>query len=176
MTEEDVTMGTPEEDCGLEITASSAEGIDFSFAAGGTKLGVDVGAADEAVVGGNTGVDGLDVGGTATGGILGSLAALITGGVLETMATGGVLDTTGEFPARALKTAPLFTAPVYTGALSTAYTGAFSSHGTVGHTAVTRAQWVKRMHKTPNGSCVGSCMLSVGVVQVFKLVVKWTVK
>ena len=31
------------------------------------------------------------------------------------------------------------------------YTGAFSSHGAE-HTAVTRAQWVKRMHKMPKGN------------------------
>ena len=72
VTEEGVTMGTPEEDRGLEITAGSTEGIDVSSTAEEAKLGVDVGVADEAVVGGGTGVDGLDVGGTAMGGILDS--------------------------------------------------------------------------------------------------------
>ena len=47
------------------------------------------------------------------------------------------------------------------------YTGAFSEHGS-GHTAVTRAQWVKRMHRMPTGNRVDDSILPTGD-QVVKL-------
>ena len=89
----------------------------------------------------------LDVGGgTTTGGVL--MARRFTGG--------GAVDEVGASPAG--DSPP-------PGALrsgATPYTGAFSSHG-AGHTAVTRAQWVKRMHKMPKGNWTGSCIVLVGV-------------
>ena len=149
MTEGGSTVDTPVEDPGLGI---KVEGVDISFDAGGIKLGVE-GVADEAVVGGGTGVDTVDVERTATGGVLGSTAGFITGGVLEMIAFGGVVDTTGASSGTALETAPSGATP---------YTGTFSSHGNVGHTAVTRAQWMKRMLKMPNGNWVSRCIPSVG--------------
>lgn len=85
-----------------------------------------MGIADDAVVGGRIGTDALDVGG---GGII--------GGLLDTMAAGGVVavvDTTGPSTIGVLEAAPLST-----GGGATPYTGTFSSHGSVGQTAVTRA-------------------------------------
>ena len=64
-----------------------------------------MGEADDAVVGGNTGVDILDVGGTAAGGVLDCCAAVVTGGL--TTAAGDVVDTTGVSPTWALVIVPL---------------------------------------------------------------------
>ena len=41
------------------------------------------------------------------------------------------------------------------------YTGAFSVHG-IGHTAVTRVQWVKSMHRIPKGNRVDNSILPTG--------------
>lgn len=84
----------------------------------------------------------------------------------------GVVDETGTFPAGLSPAGALKSEPLTSGALSTAYTGAISSHGSVGHTAVTRAQWVKRMHMMPNGSWVGNRMPPLGV-GVFELGGRW---
>ncbi len=162
-----IAVDTPVEDPGLEI---KVEGVDFRFDAGGIKMGVDVGVSDEAVVGGGTGVNTVDVERTATGGVLGSVADFTTGGVLEMIALGDVVGTTGFSSGRALEIALL-----YSGAGATPYTGAFSSHGNVGHTAVTRAQWMKRRLKMPNGNWVSRCIPSVGF-QFYKLVVQWTIE
>lgn len=101
------TVDTSVEDRGLEFTVGSTEGVDVGVAAAGLMLGVDVGVADDAVVGGYPGVDKLYVEGTATDGILGSVAALVDSGFTETMAAGDVVDPIEDSPARALKTAPL---------------------------------------------------------------------
>lgn len=153
VTEGGIAVDTPVEDPGLEI---KVEGVDFRFDAGGIKMGVDVGVPDEAVVGGGTGVDTVDVERTATGGVLGSVADFITGGVLEMIALGDVVDTTRISSGRALEIAGA--AP---------YTGTFSLHGG-GHTAVTCAQWMKRRLKMPNGNWVSRCIPSVGF-QFYKL-------
>ena len=158
MTEGGIAVDTPVDDPGLEI---KVEGVDFNFDAGGIILGVDVGVTGEAVVGGGTGVDTVDVERTATGGVLDSVAGFITGGVLEMIALGDVVDTTGVSSGRALETALL-----YSGGGATPYTGTFSLHGNVGHTAVTRAQWMKRMLQMPNGNWVSRCIPSVGISPV----------
>ena len=48
------------------------------------------------------------------------------------------------------------------------YTGASSEHGSVGHTAVTRAQWVKSMHRMPKGNRVDNSILPTAD-QILKL-------
>ena len=122
-----VTVGTRTEESGLDITVGSADGItlgddmgeaDDAVVGGNTGVGIlDVGGMaagiilgvdmGEAVVGGNTGVDILDVGGTAAGGVLDSCAAVVPGEFTETTAAGDVVDTTGISPAKALVVAPL---------------------------------------------------------------------
>lgn len=83
MIEEGVTIGTPVEDHGLETTTGSAEGVDVSVAVEGMRVGVEVSVAEDAVVGGSTGVDIL---------------------VVEETAAGDVVDTTEVFPPRVLDT------------------------------------------------------------------------
>lgn len=150
------------EDRELEITVGSAEGVhiegvDVSVVAGGTRLEVELGVADDVDVGvvaggitpgvevgvaddvveGSAGVDVLVVEGTtAAGGVLRSFPASTPSELLETMTAEDVLDMT----------------PLYSGSGSTPYTGTFSLHGSVGHTAVTRDEWVKRMHRMPKGN------------------------
>ena len=81
-------------------------------------------------------------GGTTTGGVL--VAGRFTGG--------GAVDEIGASPAGDCPP------PILLRSGATPYTGAFSSHGAE-HTAVTRAQWVKRMHKMPKGNWTGSCIV-----------------
>lgn len=157
MIEGGVTVGTPVEGHGLETTVGPAEGVDVGVAAEGIRLGIEVGAVEDVVVGGSTGLGVLEVEGIAAGGVLDTTGTLKAG----EFAAVGVVEEIGTL-----------SGPLTSGALSTAYTGAISSHGSVGHTAVTRAQWVKRMHMMPNGSWVGNRMPPLGV-GVFELGGRW---
>ena len=164
MLEGDVTVGAPVDDR-LEITVGSTEdfsegfvegievgvdvGVDVGVEVRGIRLGVELGVVEDAVVGGSTGVDVLDVEGVAAAG--GACATLgLTVGVVT---TGGVVDV------ESLLKKDCGRAP---------YTGASSEHGSVGHTAVTRAQWVKRMHRMPKGNRVDDSILPIGD-QVLKI-------
>lgn len=80
-------------------------------------------------------LDGGGGGGMSAGGVL------VGGG----FTTAGAVDEMGASPAG--DSPP----PVALRSGATPYTGAFSSQGAE-HTAVTRAQWVKRMHKMPKGN------------------------
>ena len=163
--EGDVMVGAPVEDR-LERTVGSTEdfsegfvevvevGVEVGVEVRGIRLGVELGVVEDAVVDGDTGGDVLDVEDvTATGEACKMLGL--------TMGVGGVVDegggsSTGVCPApgsELLLKKDWGRAP---------YTGAFSEHGSVGHTAVTRAQWVKRMHRMPKGNRVGNCILSSG--------------
>lgn len=70
MIEEDVTVGTPVEDHGLDITVGSAEDVDVGVAVAEIRVRVEVGVAEDTVVGRSTGVDILDLEGTTPGGVL----------------------------------------------------------------------------------------------------------
>ena len=173
--EGDVMVGAPVEDR-LERTVGSTEdfskgfvevvevgvevdvgvGADVGVEVRGMRLGVELGVLEEAIVDGGTGGDVLDVEDvTATGEACKTLG-LMMGVVSVCVVDEGGGSSTGVCPApgsELLLKKDWGRAP---------YTGAFSEHGSVGHTAVTRAQWVKRMHRMPKGNRVGNCILSTG--------------
>ena len=152
-----VVVGTPVEFEGLEFTVGTIGGVDVGVAAGVKRLGVELGGVEDAViedavvedavVGGSTGVDVLDVEGIAASGVLEITGAL----TVEEITAGGIVDEGGTSPAGVSAVEPPGT-PVLSVKGSTPYTGTFSEHGSVGQTAVTLAQWVKRMHRMPNGN------------------------
>ena len=169
-------VGAPVEDR-LETTESSTEdfsegfvegvevgvdvgvgvGVDVGVEVRGTRLGVELGVVEDAVVDGGTGGDVLDVEGvTATGGACTTLGLMV--GVVS---AGGVVDESGALPTGVCPP-PGLELLLKKDSGRAPYTGASSEHGSVGHTAVTRAQWVKRMHRMPKGNRVGICILSTG--------------
>ena len=163
-----VVVGAPVEDR-LETTEGSTEdfsegfvegvevGVDVGVEVRGTRLGVELGVVEDAVVDGGTGGDVLDVDGvTTTGGACTTLGLMV--GVVS---AGGVVDESGGSPTGVCPP-PGLELPLKKDSGRAPYTGAFSEHGSVGHTAVTRAQWVKRMHRMPKGNRVGICILSTG--------------
>ena len=167
MLEGDVMVGAPVEDR-LEITVGSTEDFSEGFVKGvevgveigvevrGIRVGVELGVVGDAVVDGGTGGDVLDVEGvTAIGGPCATLGLMV--GVVS---AGGVVDESGASPTGVCP--PPGTELSLKDSGRAPYTGAFSEHGSVGHTAVTRAQWVKRMHRMPKGNRVVNCILSTG--------------
>ena len=70
VTDKGVVVGTPVEIDGPELPEGYADSIDVGVEAEDIRLGVELGVAEDAVVEGGTGVDVLEVGGTATYGVL----------------------------------------------------------------------------------------------------------
>ena len=187
VTDNGVVVCTAVEVDGLEVPRGFAESIDVGVEEEGIRLGVE-----DAVVDGGTGFDVLDVGGIATGGVLvyGGLAGLdvLDGGgwttTGEVLVAGGlagvdVLDGGGGTTTGEVLVGGRFTGggavdevgaspagdsppPVTLTTGPTPYTGTLSMHGAE-HTAETRAQWVKRMHKMPKGNWTGSCIVLIYV-------------
>ena len=92
--ESGVIVGGSVEDDGLEITVGSSDGVDVGVAAGGIRLGVELGAVEDAVVGGRTEVDVLDVEGMPTGGEFGIMGALVE----DDFTAGGAVEESGASP------------------------------------------------------------------------------
>ena len=145
-------------DVGVGVGVGVDVGVEVGVEAGGIRLGVEMGVVEDAVVDGGRGGDVLDVDGvTAAGGPCATLGLMV--GVVS---TGGVVDESGASPT-GVSSPPEFELLLYKVPGGAApYTGAFSEHGSVGHTAVTRAQWVRRMQRMPKGNRVGNCILSTG--------------
>ena len=86
-----VIVGASVEDDGLDITVGSTERVDVGVAVDGTRLSVELGGIEDAVVGGRTEVDVLDVEGIPTGGELCITGALVAGGCTA----GGAVEESG---------------------------------------------------------------------------------
>ena len=159
----EITVGSTEDfsegfvkgvEVGVEIGVD--DGVDVGVEVRGIRLGVELGVVGDAVVDGGTGGDVLDVEGvTAIGGPCATLGLMV--GVVS---AGGVVDESGASPTGVCP--PPGTELSLKDSGRAPYTGAFSEHGSVGHTAVTRAQWVKRMHRMPKGNRVDNCILLTG--------------